>query len=332
MTEALNIGEQTVAAWDPAADLGESYRRHMSSLVHLNGPSANTRASSIGNECERYLVYERTVPADQRVRYSPELAAIFELGKDMEKIAIRRLEDMGAEIVQRGRDYLDRRYELSGHIDAKIRMPGWPRAVPAEIKGLNPYTGESIHSLDDIKNSRQAWVRKYYDQQQSYLFLEASELGVFVLFNKSTGWPHFINTPLDYAYAEQLLKKAERVALHVRNDTLPDRHLSKECQRCQFLPVCNPPLDYGQGVVMLDNGELEALVRRRIELDQAASEWESLDKEIKAALPKAEGEFLIGEYVITSSEIVKRAEAKPRAGYTYYRRDIRRIGDVRGGK
>src|SRR5207253_3226837 len=104
--------------------------------------SANTRASGIGHPCDRHLFYSRTVPADMRIAHTSTLQAIFELGKDMEKIAVRRLEDMGAEIVQRGRDYTDRKYEISGHVDAKIRMPSWPRPLITEIKGLNPYTGD----------------------------------------------------------------------------------------------------------------------------------------------------------------------------------------------
>jgi hypothetical protein len=318
---------QIAGDFSPSADLAVAYRRHMESLVHQNGPSANTRASSIGNACERYIVYERTVPAEDRTRYSPELQAIFELGRDMEKIVLRRLEDMGAEIVQRGRDYLDRRYELSGHIDAKIRMPGWPRALTTEIKGLNPYTGDSIASLSDIKDSRQVWVRKYYDQLQTYLLLEGEELGAFVLFNKSTGWPTFIDCPLDYHYAEWLLQKSERVKLHVAQQTLPDRHLSKDCSRCQFVAVCAPDIDMGDGAQWIEDSELEALIRRREELEPAAAEFRAVDKTLKQVLPPKSGEYLVGDFVVTRK--LQSRDAYRVEKTSFYVNDIRRISDVK---
>lgn len=323
MSEALSIGIQA-AEWDPAADLAVAFRRHMETLVRRNGPSANTRASSIGHDCERYLFYERTVPAELRVAHPVELQAIFELGRDFEKIAIRRLEDMGAEIVQRGRDYTERRYELSGHVDAKICMPGWARAVTAEIKGLNPYTGEKIATLEDIKNSRQAWVRKYYDQLQTYLFLDGSDLGVFVLFNKSTGWPTFIKCPLDYDHAEKLIEKAERTKLAVVKDVPPQRRTSADCQRCQFIHVCGPDVEMGTGATFLDDPEAEAKLARLLELEPAAAEYAALEKDIKAALPEKEL-VVIGDFAIEGKQVFRKAYASNVKAGSYWRREIRRL-------
>ena len=326
MSEALNIGQQISADFSPSSDLTTAYRRHMENLIHVNGPSANTRASGIGNECERAITYDRITPAHERVRHTPELQAIFELGKDFEKIAVRRLEDMGAEIVQRGRDYLDARYDLSGHTDVKLRLPSWPRALTCEIKGLNPYTGDGIENLDDIRESRQAWVRKYYAQLQTYLFLAGEDLGVFILFNKSTGWPVFIDCPLDYEYAEGLLKKAERVKAHVEAGTLPDRHLSGDCKRCPFLAACAPDVDYGDGVLVLDNPELEQLVARRVELAPLKSEFDAIDKTLKNSLPLRAGEILIGDFVLDRTLQHRRAYDVKEV--SFYRTAIRRIGEV----
>jgi CRISPR/Cas system-associated exonuclease Cas4 (RecB family) len=309
MSEAVHI---IPGDFSPSAQLAAEFERFMRNHVKRNGPSARTRASSIGNECERNIFYERTVPADERIPHSPELQAIFDLGNDMERIAVRRLEDMGAEIVQRGKDYVDREHEISGHIDAKIRMRGWPRALPAEIKGLNPYTGEGIHTLEDIRSSRQSWVRKYYDQLQTYLLLDGEELGVFVLFNKSTGWPRFIDCPIDLAYAETLIKKADRIKLAVVKDEAPPRKLGSDCKRCPFLTICGPDVDLGKGVQIVDNDEVAALLARRDELEAAAREFTAIDKQVKEALPKEEGEFLIGDFVISGRRQHRRGyEVKP---------------------
>src|SRR6185369_10614509 len=105
-------------------------------------------------------------------------------------------------------------------------------------------TGESIHTLADIRDSRTFWVRKYFSQLQAYLFLAGEDLGVFVLFNKSTGWPRFINCPLDREFVErELLPKADRIRLAVVREIAPPRSQSKDCQRCQFLAVCAPDVN-----------------------------------------------------------------------------------------
>jgi CRISPR/Cas system-associated exonuclease Cas4 (RecB family) len=316
---------QMVPAFDPAADLAAGYMRLMQNQVRIEGPSANTRASSIGETCERKIFYGRTVPASDRVAHGPQLQAIFELGKDFEKIAIRRLEDMGAEIVQRGRDYIDRHYQLSGHVDARIRMPTWAKALDCEIKGLNPYTGEKIHSVQDIRESRQVWVRKYYDQLQTYLLLHGEELGVFVLFNKSTGWPTFLNCPIDYEYAEGLLKKAERLKLAVATDAPPDRVAGPECQKCPFLHVCGPDIDYGKGAAFVDDAELEAKLRRMAEIEAQADEYAALEKDVKKSLPQTEGEYLIGEFVVVQKLQTRKAYVANVKASSFFKTDISRL-------
>ena len=328
MSEAIAL---VPPPFDPAADLEVAFRKYMTGLVQLHGPSANTRASSIGGDCERAIFYDRTLPAELRTRHAPELQAIFELGKDFEKIAIRRLEDMGAEIIQRGRDYTDRRHYFSGHVDAKIRMPGWPKAIPVEIKGLNPYTGESIKTVEDIKNHRQSWVRKYYAQLQSYLYLDESELGGFVLFNKSTGWPTFINVPLDWEHAEGLLQRADRVQLSVVQNKPPERTLGEHCQRCPFVTACGPDIDWGRGATFLNDEELEALLRRRAELVASASEFHSIDTTIKEALPDQEL-VVVGDFVITGKLTHRRAEKEPRKAMDYWVRKIATLAEVKAGK
>jgi CRISPR/Cas system-associated exonuclease Cas4 (RecB family) len=309
-------------AFDPASDLARAYQRYMQSLVKKNGPSANTRASSIGNDCERALFYERTVPAEERVAHQPELQAIFELGKDMERIVVRRLEDMGCEIVQRGRDYVDRAHQISGHTDVRVRMPGWPRAVSCEVKGLG-LVGERIKTLDDMRHHQAAHIRRYVDQALTYLFLADEEIHLFVLFSKASGWPTIIAVPRDDARIAELLAKADRVQLAVLNDEPPSRTQSKDCGRCQFATVCLPDVSFGPGVQVVDDAELLVMLERREELAEAAKEFKALDEELKDALPRAE-EVLLGDYVITSKEVQRRGyEVKPGS---YWRRSIRRIG------
>lgn len=294
---------ESVAAPSPAAQLREAFEKWLRGKIRVT-PCHSARASSLGLSCERQLFYEQSA-WEQRALPPIELQAIFELGKDVEEIAIRRLEGMGVQILQRGKDYIDRRLNLTGHVDAKLGWPGWTKAIPAEIKGLNPFTAGSIRTVEDIRDHKQEWVRKYYGQLQTYLYLDGSELGVFVLFNKVSGQLEFIDCPLDYAYAETLLQKAERVRDAVKMGVPPPRHLTSECAHCPFVHVCQPDMQFGPGVELLDSAELEAMLKRREELSAAASEWESLDKSIKAQLPKRP-ELIVGEFALTGKEVSRK--------------------------
>src|SRR5256885_245232 len=118
----------------------------------------------------------------------------------------------------------------AGRAFGQFRRRNWPKARPAEIKGLNPFTAARIVELDDIRFHPDAWVRRYYAQLQAYLFLASEEHGLFILLNKSNGRIEFVDVPLDYEYAEGLLKKAERVRDFLTLDELPPRLLSQDCE------------------------------------------------------------------------------------------------------
>lgn len=318
MSEAIQI-----EPFSPSEQLERAHLRLLKSRVHVSGPSSNTRASSIGNECERAIFYDQTVPAAERIPHTPQLQAIFDMGRIAEERGLRVLEDMGAEIVQRERDYLDRERRLSGHTDAKIRLPGWDKATPIELKSLNPYTGDSIKSLRDIKENHSPWVRKYHAQLQIYLHFDDADLGVFVLWNKSTWWPRFIDCPRDQPYIDQLLEKAERVKLAVLSNEPPPRHLSSDCDRCPFLHVCGPDRAFGEGVSIIDNPELEAMIARREELSAAARSFHALDNEIKEMLPEREGELLIGDYAVIRKAQHRKAYSV--AATSFYKTEIKKL-------
>ncbi len=285
-------------------------------------PCHSVRSSSIGVECERHLAYEQ-VEWERRALPPVELQAIFDLGNYVETYVLRELEAMGVGILQRGKDYSDRRTGITGHMDAKLAVPGFEKPVPAEVKGLNPYVAGKIETLDDIRNHPQQWIRKYYSQLQTYLYLDNAELGLFVLMDKSTGWFRFIECPLDYEHAEGLLRKAERVSAHVKAGTLPDRNQSAECARCPFLHVCGPDIEFGKGVELFDNPEIEGMLQRREELAAARAEYEALDKAIKSSLPH-KGELLVGDFALIGKEQHRKGfEVKPSS---FWKWDIRRIG------
>jgi len=252
-----------------------------------------------------------------RTAHPPERQAIYDLGNDMERIVLRELEfEMGIEILQRGRDYLDPVLQLSGHMDALIGVAPaegppirGPRSIcVAEIKGLNPNTAERVRTLADIRENRASWVRKYYWQLQAYLMLSARPLGLFVLKNKSTGEIRFVACPADYGAAADIRAKALRLKAAVATGEPPARHVTGECERCPFLAVCGPDWDFGPGVAVLDDAELVALLETREENAAARAVYEDADDEAKAALRMImvdRDEALVGPFVVR-----KRAHGK----------------------
>lgn len=304
--------EQPAASPSPAAELRAAFWKLKASRVRVS-PAHTCRASSIGEPCERRLFYARTA-GEQATPYKPELQAIFDLGNGLERYVIRELEALGADIVQREKDHLDREHQLSGRVDARLQMPAWERPLPAEIKGLNPYTAESIESVEDIRDSHQPWVRKYYDQLQTYLHFEHAELGVFVLLNKVSGEITFVDCPRDQERIDQLLAKAARIRDAVAAGEPPARHETEDCGRCPFAHVCLPARTFGPGVQIVDSEEVQALIARKLELEAAKREADAIDRSLKKLLPEVP-ELLVGDFVVTAKRVERAAYAVEASSY-----------------
>lgn len=278
------------------------------SRIRAASSSPSTRASSIGHPCERFLYYERT-QGEARTLHDEGLQSIFDMGNLDESFVLRELEEAGITVVQRGRDFRWPEMELSGHIDARLEVPGYGR-ITAEIKSMAPWIWDAYETLDDVLRAKHVHVRKYYDQVQTYMLLEAKdELSLFLFLNKSTGRLRVIEVPLDYAYAEGLLRKAERIRDAVRKGVEPARlNEADVCARCAFAHVCLPDLQFGPGLLTAEREEeAVALLERREGLRKAKEEYEEADDALKALLPREKGEYLVGEWLVTNKEVERKA-------------------------
>lgn len=251
-------------------------------------PCRSNRASVIGHPCERYLVYMRTSWEKMEL---PEVTRefIFEGGRLIEDMAIRELKDAGFEITNQGRDFEDKRFQLTGHVDAFISKktddPQSSLRVPIEIKGISPFDFDKIHTIEDMTKSDKPWTRGYPAQLQLYLFLANKEEGLFYIKNKLTYQPKEIWAKLDYEYCEQLLKRCERINNYIKTETLPDQiNDYKTCKTCQAKLFCRPGIVFGEGIGFLDDKEMITALERRDEIIGPALEYNSLDKELKERL------------------------------------------------
>ena len=299
--------------------------------IHLS-PCHTNRASEVGHPCERYLVFRRT-RWQEATLHDVGLQYIFDEGQHQERIVLRDLEDAGWKIIEQQRDFHWPELQLSAHLDGKVLIEAAdapPEAAPIEVKSMAPHLWEKTNTLEDMRNAPQPWMQKYPAQITLYDLLANAPRGFLILKNKSTGHLKEIEVPLDYEYGESLLKKCERVNVHVKNGTIPDpiQYDDQICGRCPFLHICLPEMKRDSMDLRTDP-ELECQLTRRAELAPLAKEYKDLDEEVKTAV-KEQDNILIGDWLITGKWIHKMASQKPPKATTYWQTKIQDMRPKKG--
>ena len=216
-------------------DVGAEIKKAVASEMKVY-PVRSNYASAIGYPCIRNLVYRR-LDWDKLPPKSVELEMIFRGGKVIERhIAKPYLEAAGFEIVEMGMraDWPEK--QIGGELDFVIRRKDLPCDVPVETKGLAHHVWKKINSIEDFLQSRQVYHRSYPGQLAIYMLNRNRPLGLFLLISKTTFEPKGIWVDLDYTYAEELIKKAEKINAHVAAKTYPDRIEFDHdiCGKCDF--------------------------------------------------------------------------------------------------
>ena len=272
-------------------------------------PCRSNRASQLGHPCERYLVYMRTA-WDKQTLHPVELEYIFEGGRVIEKIALQRLEKAGFNPTNQGRDFEEKKYSITGHIDTMIEISELKNGkMPCEIKGISPFEFDKINSTEDMLLSKRFWMRQYPAQLQLYLLMSEKEIGLFFIINKLTFKHKTIWMAIDYEFCEELVKKAIRIDKHIAENTLPDRIDDFDvCMNCSFRQHCMPDLKAIEGVQFIDDIELEENLNRIEELKPLVKEYEELDSKIKKTVEGKE-KLSVGKWLITGKwvEFLKAA-------------------------
>lgn len=266
-------------------------------------------ASDIG-VCAREMFYSIT-DWDKKPIPEPYLLARFEEGREQEKKVIKKLMENGFEIVegQKPFEIKDRngRVILTGRIDGKIRWDN--RKIPFEVKSLMPSVYSQIDTVEDF--NKYSWAKKYPLQMMSYLFGENIDEGIFIL-TDCLGHFKVIPVRLDYASMESILQRCELVMNAVDKKTPPDFFKDTSvCRKCWALGrVCSPPLDFGEGVAIIDDAEIEVKLAKRDELYGLSKEFEVLDKEVKGYF-RNKPHCLCGNFEIIGKEQIRKIPAQP---------------------
>jgi CRISPR/Cas system-associated exonuclease Cas4 (RecB family) len=270
--------------------LVKKYYDHATAQIKV-WPCHSNRASSIGGDCERQLVYERT-SWDQKTPHEVDLELIFREGRVHEEAVLRDLRAAGIEILEQQTALSWPEYQLTGHVDGVIVVDG--KAVPIEIKSSSDhiwrsiaYRGRGVYAWHEVERAFQGkpWLRRYLAQLQVYMLCKNSDVAILLMKNKSTGALLQINVPLDYGYAESLIQRCERINAHVAAGTLPDRipYGEDTCGECPFAHLCLPDMPAGKkAIAFVPDEEAAKKFDARAAAEDASQTFKDMDEWVKS--------------------------------------------------
>jgi hypothetical protein len=279
--------------------------RQRESKIH---PCTTNRASALGGECERQLVYARTrwaeaTPAEMG------LLQIWHQGVIAEEAIVDDLRRAGVAIVEQQCALEWRECQITGHIDFAVECDG--QLLPADVKSMAPHLwrgifkrGQGQYSWDEVAEAlgKKPWQRKYRAQIILYCLMRCVDRGLLLCVDKSSGSMGQVNIPVDYGYAEELLCRAERVNGHVREKTLPDRipTTAETCEPCAYRHLCLPDYVRCSPETLCHDEEVVAWLERIRELEVGAEEHDALVARVRAWALAREGDSIrVGRWSLT---------------------------------
>lgn len=247
-------------------------------------PCHTNRASAIGDDCERRLVYERTNWREKR-KHDVGLEYIFEVGRLLEKPVMDMIHASGYEIIRQQEPF---EYKsngetlLTGHIDG-VLVDREGNQYVAEVKSMHPAIWDRIN--DEGGMAKYSWTRKYVPQLHVYMLGLEIPRAIWILINKSSGRIKQVNAELDYSICESVLTRCKSINAHVQNATFPDRidptpESAATCEKCPFRVLCAPAINYGELKLIVDDA-LAGQIDEMQGLEMPARRYESLKKELK---------------------------------------------------
>jgi hypothetical protein len=285
-------------------------------------PCLSNRASQLGGDCERELVYMRT-RWEEAARPPLDLQIIFQEGEKHEREVLIELQRAGVQVIEQQVSLEWREFQVTGHVDATVVHEG--ESIPFDVKTMSPHIfdavfrdGSRIYTWPEVSEafSRKPWLRKYLAQVNLYCLMRNSEHGILPCLNKGTGGLAQVDVELDYDFADSLLRRAERINAHVAAGTLPERILFDEevCPRCPFYAVCLPDHVGKEPIAFLEDATVEGLLEERAAHEQAARAFGHADDRFKAwAKARGEERLTVGRWLVTKKQLARGVRVDVRA-------------------
>jgi CRISPR/Cas system-associated exonuclease Cas4 (RecB family) len=217
------------------------------------------------------------------------------MGNEIEEIVLKELAEAGIKILEQQRSFEWKEYQITGHIDGKVLFGD--QIFPMEIKSCSPFVFKAINSINDLKNGKYGYLRKYPVQLNLYLLMDNKEKGVFLFKDKTSGQFKEIWMDIDYALGEETLKRAEAINTHLAAGTMPEPiNDDMWCEGCPFAHICLP--EHIGKEVEIDTTNLSEMLDRLEELKPIVKEYEEIDDQVKETV-KGREKILAGNWFVT---------------------------------
>jgi len=286
--------------------LEEKLQKHILSGITDSVSRDTNRASDLGVDCDTYHALCR-LKGELKPKLTPDKKQLFRTGNIVEIPNLTFLNQAGLPIQPAAQYYRWNKYKISGRTDgvAWLKIDGKKIEIPAEHKACSPNIFRSIvqHKTQNISltKSKYHWVRKYPAQLMIYMLQKGVEYGLWIFYDKVSGRFLFWVMNLDYDYAEELLKRAERANKNAEKGIIPEPKYKDICTSCDFaLTYCFPDKDFGEGFDIISDEDLVEKLQRREELKTAAEEYQAIDKEIKKMFRGKNA--VVGDFLIESKK------------------------------
>ena len=284
-------------------------------------PRRSNWISEIADPCLRSLYYKR-VDWDKAKETDDGLQGVFETGNELEAVIERIVSKVGLESDPPWRivgtqmptkDNLLEKYKLSGKIDGLLQIrpdSRWTTLGPIDGKTMSPNIYPRINSLEDLK--RYPWTKRYKAQLMLYALAHNLEECFILAVNKSNLYQmKLIHFPIDLGYCEEMLQRADMVNLAVDMNEPPEGiNDGNLCPKCDFFAHCCPDISTGGNLEIIDNDELEGVLDRMAELEEATEKYKELAKERDDMLTKGQ-DVACGAWLVTWRMTPKNFKAQP---------------------
>lgn len=259
--------------------------------------------------CPRNLYY-LLADGEKQAPFNEYTLALFESGKQWEKMIVAQLLTLGFEWVK-AQEVVEIKYagKLKAHhgevigrgkIDGKIKYKG--TEFPAEIKTMGQYAFDAIETVDDLMGSE--FTEKYLRQLLCYLYGHEKEAGLFIL-SDCRGHlkliPVYLGNHLEIA--EMALRNMEKAWEAKIAKEPPDRieYHHKICGKCAFNPICLPG-EVIEGGDAIDDPEIESLLERHERLAPSAKEYDDAHESVKDLFKDRAKTTVSGRFIVTPSK------------------------------
>lgn len=215
-------------------------------------PRTYLGASRLGHACERALQFEFAgAPKDEGSDFGGQTLRIFEIGHQLEDLAIRWLRAAGLDLYTRKGNRPDGEQfgfavaggRIRGHVDGILadgpEIPGMAFPALWECKTMNAkaWRETSSKGVAVAKPIYAAQIAVYQAYMDAAVPGVADNPALFTAINKDTAELHHELVPFDAALAQRMSDRAVRVLRACdAGDLLPRIATSQDFHECRFCP------------------------------------------------------------------------------------------------